>query len=177
MFKLLLATYRRIRTEVQLRKDPLRYFRGLGVRIGEGTRFFGADAFMFGSEPYLVQVGRGCFITNGVKFITHDGAALLFRDRYPDLDLVAPIRIGNGVFIGSSAIIMPGVTIGDRCIVGAGSIVTRSVEEGSVIAGVPAKRLKSTEEYLEAALARTVGTKRMSPKEKREFLERKFNSD
>ena len=53
-----------------------------------------------------------------------------------------PIIIGNNVLIGSGAVILPNVTIGDNCIIGANSVVTKSFEKNSVIAGNPAKLIK-----------------------------------
>ena len=57
------------------------------------------------------------------------------------------VRIGNNTFIGARALILPGVNIGDDCIVGAGSVVTKSVPNGSIIAGNPARVVKKIEEY------------------------------
>lgn len=54
-----------------------------------------------------------------------------------------PIRIGNDVWIGTRCVILPGVEIGDHCIVAAGAVVTKSFPEKSVIGGVPARLLKS----------------------------------
>ncbi len=53
-----------------------------------------------------------------------------------------PVVIKKGAWIGAGAIILPGVTIGERCVIGAGSVVTRSVPGGAVYAGVPAKLIK-----------------------------------
>lgn len=54
-----------------------------------------------------------------------------------------PIRIGNDVWIGTRAILLPGVELGDHCIVGAGSVVTKSFPPYSVLGGVPARLLRS----------------------------------
>lgn len=54
-----------------------------------------------------------------------------------------PIVIGNNVWIGAGAIVLPGVTIGDNAVVGAGSVVTKNVEANTVVAGDPAKPIKS----------------------------------
>ena len=54
-----------------------------------------------------------------------------------------PIRIGSRCFIGGGSLIIPGVTIGDECIVAAGSIVDRDVPARSIVAGVPAKVVRS----------------------------------
>lgn len=55
----------------------------------------------------------------------------------------APIDIGKNVWIGSNSTIVPGITIGDNAIIGAGSVVTKNVESNTVVAGVPAKYIKS----------------------------------
>jgi carbonic anhydrase/acetyltransferase-like protein (isoleucine patch superfamily) len=55
--------------------------------------------------------------------------------------------LGDNCFIGTGAILMPGVTIGSNSIIGAGSVVTRDVPPGSVFAGVPARKVADLEEY------------------------------
>ena len=102
----------------------------------------------FGSEPWILRFGKDIYITDGVKFITHDGGTLLFRDIEPTLEITKPISLGSKVYIGNNAIILPGVTIGDYVVVGAGSVVTKDVPPHSVVAGVPARVIESTDEYL-----------------------------
>lgn len=88
-------------------------------------------------------------ITNGVRFITHDGGTLLFRDRVPDLEITKPIVIGDNVYIGNNVLLLPGVTIGNNVIIGAGAVVSRSIPDNSVAVGVPARVIKSSDEYFE----------------------------
>ena len=76
------------------------------------------------------------------------------------------IKIGNNVFIGMRSIILPGVTIGDNVIVGAGSIVTKDIPSNSVVAGVPARVIKSFEEYESSSKAKADFTKGLSASEK-----------
>lgn len=57
----------------------------------------------------------------------------------------APIRIGNNVWIGAQATVLPGVTIGDGAIVGAGAVVTRDVPANVIVGGIPAKIIKKIE--------------------------------
>ncbi len=61
---------------------------------------------------------------------------------------VGSIKIEDNVFIGARALIMPGVTIGENSIIGANSVITKSVPQGVVVSGNPAKVLCSVEEYL-----------------------------
>jgi carbonic anhydrase/acetyltransferase-like protein (isoleucine patch superfamily) len=159
-----------VKEELFLKRDPVAFFRSQGVIIGEGTVFYGPAKAMFSSEPYLVKIGNNCHITSGVTFIPHDGAALLLRDRHPDLDLVAPIVVGDGVFIGSRAMVLAGVTIGDGSIVGAGAVVTRDVPPGVVVAGVPARPIKTVAEYEIQAVKKSVNTKGLSEEDKRRRL-------
>src|SRR5687767_986090 len=104
-------------------RDPVAHARSLGVRVGRDCRLISC---VFGSEPYLITLGDHVSATN-VAFVTHDGGVWVFRDRWPEADLIAPITVGNNVFIGANATIMPGVTIGDNVVIGAHSVVTRDV--------------------------------------------------
>jgi acetyltransferase-like isoleucine patch superfamily enzyme len=65
---------------------------------------------------------------------------------------------------------MPGVSIGDNCIIGAGAIVTKDVPNNSVVAGVPARGIENIEEYAEKNEYKFLMTKGMSKEEKRNFL-------
>ncbi len=69
--------------------------------------------------------------------------------RYTGETYFAPITIGDNCFIGMHSIIMPGVSVGDNSIVGAGSVVTHDVPPNSVVAGNPAKVIKSVDELIQ----------------------------
>jgi acetyltransferase-like isoleucine patch superfamily enzyme len=108
----------------------------------------------FGSEPYLLSFGDRITLADGVRFITHDGATILFRDSYPDLNLHLPIHVLDNVFIGAGAIVLPGVVIGPDAVVGAGAVVTRDVAPRSVVAGNPARLVKTLDEYERSSCAK-----------------------
>lgn len=118
-------------------------------------RFMGFPTF--GSEPYLVRIGRHVTIASNVSFITHDGGTWVFRDqsRYKRVIKYGRIEIHDNCFIGSRATIMPGVAIGPNAVVAAGSVVTKSVPPNTVVAGVPARFLCTVEQYAENALRTT----------------------
>ena len=108
----------------------------------------------FGSEPYLIQIGEHVTLSSDVNFITHDGGTWAFRDRpeYRHVTKFGRIIVHDRCFIGARATIMPGVSIGPNAVVAAGSVVTKSVPPGCVVAGVPARVLCTVEEYAENCL-------------------------
>ncbi|MEN8635866.1 acyltransferase [Pseudoalteromonas distincta] len=130
--------------------------RKLGGKVGSNCRFIGD--ITFGSEPYLIEIGNNVSITSS-HFVNHDGGVWVFRQDFPDIDVIKPICIGDNVFIGSHCIIMPGVTIGSNVVVGAGSIITKNLESNGVYAGVPAKFIKSLDDYKKTSLENNLNTK------------------
>lgn len=130
----------------------------------------------FGSEPWILTIGEDVYITDGVKFITHDGGTLLFRDLEPTLEITKPITLGSKVYIGNNAMILPGVTIGDYVVIGAGSVVTKDIPSRSVVAGVPAKVIKSTDSYFKKICQESSGFGALGPKEKDAALRKYFQS-
>ena len=146
---------------------PLQYAREIGVHIGEDC--FIPDKGCFSSEPYLITIGNHCQITSGVRLFTHGGGQVL-RDKIPDYDTFGKIVIGDWVYIGNNSLIMPGVTIGDNVLVAAGSVVTKSVPSRVVVAGNPAKIICTIDEYFERNKEYNVGTKKLSPLQKKEYL-------
>lgn len=152
--------------------DPIGYARGIGVRMGDRCELGGN--INWGSEPYLVSLGDHVRITNNVSFLTHDGSLWLCRDEHPRATVIRPIVIEDNCFIGINTIILPGVRIGRDSIIGAGSIVTRSIPMGSVAAGSPARVLGTSAAYIAKTLPGALQTKGMNETELREYLTEKF---
>lgn len=122
-----------------------------------------------GSEPYLIKLGNDVRVTAGVVFHTH-GAARVLRSKYPQCDFFGRINIGNNVYIGQRAMILPGVTIGDNVVVGAASVVTKSVPSNSIVAGNPAKLICDLSEFESKNIKYNLDTKNMGFFEKKRFL-------
>lgn len=165
---------RRIYLSWLRRTDKVAYAKALGVKIGDRCKLISIHGGTFGSEPYLIRIGNHVEITSGVSFITHDGGAWVFRDEHPALDVLAPIIVGDNVFIGQNSIVLPGTVIGANCVVGAGSVVRGKLEANSVYAGVPVRRIKDLSDYRDGLLSRDLSIKKLSPEAKRAFLEKHF---
>lgn len=129
------------------RRNPIEYARKLGVKVGNDCRFTGNPGW--GSEPWLIQIGNHVLLSADIKFITHDASTFLFRDteEYKNVFKFAPIVIHDNCFIGMRATILSGVEIGTNSIVGAGSLVTRSIPPGEVWGGVPARFICTTKDF------------------------------
>ena len=85
------------------------------------------------THPAGVHVDAFTYIAFDARILSHDMTR----------NIKVHTRIGKNCFIGGRSLILPGIEIGDNCIVGAGSVVTRSVPDGSIVAGNPAKVLRS----------------------------------
>lgn len=127
------------------------YFRKQGAQIGEGCFIVPSS---IGTEPYLIKIGNHVAIAQGVKFMTHDGGAWIFRDEIRDLQVFGPIVIEDNCVIGQYAILLPGVRIGRDSIVGASSVVITDVPPDTIVMGVPARPFGSTKKYKQKCIER-----------------------
>jgi len=141
-------------------KGPVEAARELGVTIGEGCRIY---SLQISSEWELLTIGDRVTVSSDVTFITHDGVGWLFPDEQGRRHYwLARIEIGDDVFVGAGSTIMPGVRIGNRCVVAAGSVVTKSVPDGSVVGGNPAKII-GTYDALATKVAEWPTTREVAP--------------
>jgi acetyltransferase-like isoleucine patch superfamily enzyme len=173
-FQRFVGVLRFVMREVHAKLDPLGYARSIGVNVGKAVHFYGMPSGMFGTEPWLITIGNNVHITSGCAFITHDGGALILRKEVPDLEWTAPITVGNDVYIGVRTIILPGARIGNRVIIGAGSVVAGNIPDNSVAAGVPARVIKTVDEYLEQMKAKSLKCGHLKGLEKEAVLKKHF---
>ena len=115
------------------------------VRIGEGS--FLNIAVMVASVE-LVEIGDHCMLANGC-FVTDA------NHRFDDLERPVtwqgfsskgPTRIGDNTWLGAHVVVTSGVTIGERCVIGANSVVTEDVEPFTIAAGAPARPLRRVDD-------------------------------
>lgn len=146
---------RRILDKLLMQKNPVTYARKKGVTVGQGCKLI--TPTHYGSEPWLITIGDHVELSSNVVFLTHDGATWVMRDLAPEERVIkyGKIVIGNNCFIGRGTTILPGVEIGDNCIVGACSVVTKSIPANSVYAGNPAHFICSVEDYVKKCVANT----------------------
>ena len=102
----------------------------MGVKIGRNV-FIGKYCLIDDTFPELITIDDNANISFGVTIVTHDASK-----RKTD-----QILICKGAFIGTRAVILPGVTIGENAVVAAGAVVTKKVKNGTKVAGVPARKI------------------------------------
>lgn len=137
-----------------------------GVKLGANN--FISSRF-WSTEPYLITIGSNCQITDGVHIYTHGGANVMRRFD-PKFDCFGKVVIGDYVYLGSRAMIMPGVTIGDNVLVAAGSVITKSVPSNVVVAGNPARIICDIDTYYNKNRMYNTNTKGLSQKDKKKIL-------
>ena len=150
-----------------------KYAKKIGVNMGTNCHIYGNVSW--GTEPWIITLGNNVFITDGVKFITHDGGTLLFRNIVPDLEITKPIKVGSNVYFGNNVIILPGITIGDNVVIGAGAVITKNIPSNCVVAGVPAKKIKQIDEYFEKLKKESLHLGHLKGKEKDIALKKYYN--
>jgi maltose O-acetyltransferase len=116
-------------------RPPFHCDYGFNILLGAGA-FLNFNCIIF--DVVRVTIGDKTQIGPGVQILTADHPRDA-KGRTSGLEFGRPIHIGRNVWIGGGAIILPGVTIGDDAIVGAGSVVTRDVPPGATVIGNPAR--------------------------------------
>ncbi|TJX13970.1 acyltransferase [Tissierella creatinini] len=111
---------------------------GENVEIGEGVRI-NLNTLINCRDK--VTIGKNVSIAFGVSIITNTHE-IGGKERRAGAHKILPVTIGEATWIGANATILPGVTIGEGCIIAAGSVVNKDCEPNGVYAGVPAKRIR-----------------------------------
>jgi maltose O-acetyltransferase len=114
-----------------------------GLKVGQNF-FMNTGCMIDFSHCWLIEIGDNVTLGPNVTILAHD-ASTKFHTGYTR---IAPVTIGNNVFIGVSSVVMPGVTIGNNVVIGAGSVVTKDILDDSLVVGSPAKVIGKTSDYI-----------------------------
>src|ERR1700683_2226971 len=99
--------------------------------------------------PHTQKKNNSLFVLGTSSLISHDGSIEVLYQRHGlRIDRIGPIIIRDDVYVGESAIVLGGTTIGEGSIIGAGSVVRQSVPAGSVVMGNPAKVVAKVEDLI-----------------------------
>jgi maltose O-acetyltransferase len=115
-----------------------------GLELGRGT-FVARGVYLDPGHPWLITIGEESGLSPGVVVMAHDAS----MRRQVGYTRIARVVIGNRVFVGAGAILLPGSRIGDDSIVGAGAVVRGDVPRGSLVVGNPARVVSDVESVAE----------------------------
>ncbi len=116
-------------------------YRKRGVKIGDNPGLY--DCHLDYGHGYLIEIGDNAKFAH-VTILTHDAST----KNELGYSKIARVKIGNDVFIGHGSIILPGTTIGDRVVIGAGSVVKGDIPGNSVAVGNPAVVVCSYDKFV-----------------------------
>lgn len=134
--------FKRIKRTLRGGQYTVEELREKGLTIGENCHIY-TNALDL-PHGYLITIGNNVTISNA-RILTHDGST----KKLLGYSLVGRVDIGDDVFIGAGALILPNVKIGNRVIVGAGAVVTKDIPDNSVVAGNPARVIRTYDEFEE----------------------------
>ena len=112
-----------------------------GVTVGRGVYISRGVIFDYGYARHIT-IEDGATLVSGSVILCHDASSF----RRLGVTWVAPVKVCRGAYIGAYAILLPGVTVGEGAVVGAGAVVADDVPPGTVVGGVPARPLGSVAE-------------------------------
>lgn len=120
-------------------------FQTSGMKIGAGTHF-AIGTVVIDDYKNNVSIGERCSIGANVIFMSATSPDNSVLYDHPDLQRAIktePIVIGNDCWIGSGSIFMPGITVGDKAVVGAGAVITKDIAPLEVVQGIPGRVVRT----------------------------------
>lgn len=136
----------RIMVKLRIKKpidyNSIEYLRSRGVTIGENVHLYNTN-IDFG-HGFLVTIGNNVTLT-GVTVLAHDASTQIPLG----VSKVGHVVIGDNVFVGRGAIILPNTHIGNNCVIGAGAVVTKDIPDNSVAVGNPIQIIGTYDAFVE----------------------------
>ena len=111
------------------------------IIIGKDTSI--GKLLLVSLEPYKISIGENCMISYDTEIRNTDSHMICDLETKKRINYGKEIEIGNNVWIGTRAIILKGVKVGDGSIIAAGSIVNKNINSNTIVAGIPAKEVKN----------------------------------
>lgn len=122
--------------------NSVEYLRSRGVQIGENVHIL--NSLIDFDHGFLVSIGNNVTLT-GVRVLAHDASTQIPLG----VSKVGRVIIGNEVFVGQGAIILPNTHIGNRVVIGAGAVVSRDIPDNSIAAGNPIRIIGTYDDFVE----------------------------
>jgi maltose O-acetyltransferase len=154
-----------------------RKLRARGMKIGKGVNL-PMSTWIDTDHCFLISIGDNCGFGDSCAILAHDA----MPNEYLDATKIGRVTIGESCHFGMRTIILPGVEIGARCVIGSGSVVIKDIPAGSVAAGNPAKVICTLDEYLDRHREwlktmpkfpyKEYSIEYLSPEKKREMMEK-----
>ena len=135
---------------IQNSEGLVKRLRSKGIQIGNNVHFFGRikDVSIDITRPSLVTIGDNVMIVSPFTITTHGYESFVFKNKFNEfLGSSGKVTIGDNVYFGKGVSITKNVNIGNNVIVGTNSVVTRSLPDDGVYAGVPCKKISNLEDY------------------------------
>ena len=127
----------------------IKFLRAQGIKIGDGCIFRRPFGVVIDTQrPSLISIGNNVDMNKNFSIYTHDYTSGVFKNIFGTvLNSSGEVSIGNNIYFGANCTVLKGVSIGDNCIIGAGSIVSHNIPANSVAVGNPCKVICSLDEY------------------------------
>lgn len=122
-------------------KTIVEQIREMGGHVGDNVQIFSAKIDIRWS--FLLSIGNNVVISQA-RILLHDGSTRLFCDNH---SYINSVTIGDNVFIGVDAIVLPGKHIGNNVVVGAGTVVSKDIPDNSVVVGNPMRIVGTYEDF------------------------------
>ena len=125
-------------------KPCVKYLKKNGMTVGKNFNVQ-TNSIIDVSHCFLISIGDNVTLAPRAHILAHDAST----KKFIGYTKIGKVEIGNNVFIGAGAVILPNVKIGDNVIIGANSVVSKNIESNVVVVGNPAKVINVTERYID----------------------------
>lgn len=132
----------------------IKFLKKIGVVVHGKPNYINYNVKFDSTDNYsLIELNDHSVVTGNTLILTHDysisHAFIGARNIDPHISKKGKVIIGENAFVGANCIVLPGCIIGKNSVVGAGSVVTKDVPDNTVVAGNPAREIKTIEEYVD----------------------------